>query len=63
MSLLPERYDGCMVSWCLYLRTLVCTDERGTFRCLEIAPKVEPNLWRSTNSFSEVLADFLLIFP
>ena len=42
-SLLPER-DGCMVPWCLYLRTIVCTDERGTFRHLEIAPKDEPDL-------------------
>ena len=46
--LLPERYDGCVVSWCLYLCTIVCTDERGTFRHLEIAPKDEPDLWRST---------------
>ena len=33
-----------MVPWCLYLRTIVCTDERdtfGTFRCLEIASKDE----------------------
>ena len=35
--LLPERYDGCVVPWCLYLRTIVCTDVRGTFRHLEIA--------------------------
>ena len=56
--LLPERYDGCMVPWCLYLCTIVCTDERGTFRRLEIAPKDEPDLWRSTIFFSEVLADF-----
>ena len=42
--LLPGRYDGCMVPWCLYLRTIVCTDERGTFRSLEIAPKDEPLL-------------------
>ena len=34
--LLPERYDGCVVPWCLYLRTIVCTDKRGTFRRLEI---------------------------
>ena len=47
--LLPERYDGCVVPWCLYLRTIVFTDERGTFRRLEIAPKDEPDLWRSTN--------------
>ena len=47
MCLLPERYDSCMVPWCLYLHTIVCTDERGTFRRLEIAPKDEPDLWRS----------------
>ena len=44
--LLPERYDGCMVPWCLYLRTIVCADEHA-FRHLEIAPKDEPDLWRS----------------
>ena len=48
--LLPERYDGCVVPWCLYLRTIVCTDERGTFRHLEIAPKDEPDLWRSNKN-------------
>ena len=46
--LLPERYNGCVVPWCLLLRSIVCTDERGTFRRLEIAPKDEPDLWRST---------------
>ena len=51
MCLLPERYDGCVVSWCLYLCTIVCTEERGTFRRLEIAPKDEPDLWRSTIFF------------
>ena len=45
---LSERYDGCVVPWYLYLHTIVCTDERGTFRHLEIAPKDEPDLWRST---------------
>jgi hypothetical protein len=40
----PEQYDGCVVPWCLYLRTIVCTGERGTFRHLEIAPKDEPDL-------------------
>ena len=49
--LLPEWYDGCVVPWCLYLRTIVCTDERGTFRRLRIAPKDEPDLWRSTMFF------------
>ena len=49
--LLHERYDGCVVPWCLYLRTIVCIDERGTFRCLKIAPKDEPDLWRSTIIF------------
>ena len=52
--LLPERYDSCVVPWCLYLRTVVCTDEHGTFRLLEIAPKDEPDLWRPTIFFSEV---------
>jgi hypothetical protein len=33
------------------LRTIVCTDERGTFRHLEIAPKDEPDLWRTTIIF------------
>ena len=45
--LLPERYVCCVVPWCLYLRTIVCTDERGTFRRLETAPKDELDLWRS----------------
>jgi len=44
MRLLPERYDGCLVPLCLYLHTIVCTDERGTFRHFKIAPKVEPDL-------------------
>ena len=44
MRLLPERYGSCVVPWCLYLRTIVCTDERGTFRRSEIAPKDEPDL-------------------
>ena len=48
VRLFPERYDACVVPWCLYLHTIVCTDERGTFRLLEIAPKDEPDLWRST---------------
>ena len=47
--LLAERCDTCVVPWCLYLRTIVCTDERGTLRSLEIAPKDEPDLWRSKN--------------
>ena len=34
-----------MVPWCLYLRTIVCTGERGTFRHLEIAPKDEPDFF------------------
>ena len=46
-----------MVPWCLYLHTIVCTDERGTFKRLEIAPKDEPDL-EVHKSFSEVLADF-----
>ena len=52
---LPEQYDDCVVPWCFYLHTIVCTDERGTFRRLEIAPrdapKDEPDLWTSTIVF------------
>ena len=43
MRLLPERYDGCVVPWSLYLRTIVYTEKLGTFRRLEIAPKDEPD--------------------
>ena len=49
--LLPEQYDSCVVPRCLYLRNIVCTDECGTFRRLEIAPKNELDLWRSTIFF------------
>ena len=51
MRLLPERYDGWVVPWYLYLRTIVCTDERGTFTHLEIAPKYDADLWWSTFFF------------
>ena len=57
--LLPEQYDGCMFPWCLYLRTIVCTDERGTFRRLEITSKDEPDWWRSTMFF---LRSWLIYF-
>ena len=59
MRLHPERYDGCMVPWCLYLHTIVCTDEGGTFRHLEIAHKDESDLWRSTFYF---LRSWLIYF-
>ena len=49
--LLPEQYDSYVVPWCLYLRTIVFTDEHDTFRHWEIAPKNEPDLWRSTMFF------------
>jgi hypothetical protein len=48
--LLPEWYDGCVVAWCLYLRTIVSADERGTFRLLEIAPKDEQDFLPSRTS-------------
>ena len=51
MRLLPERYDGCVVPWCLYLCTIVCTDECAAFMHLHISPKDEPDLWRSTICF------------
>jgi hypothetical protein len=49
--LFPEGYDSCIVPWCLDLCTIVCIDERVTFRSLEIAPKDEPDFWRSTIIF------------
>ena len=58
MRLFPERCDSCVVPWCLYLRTIVCTDEHGTFRHLEIAPKDEPDLKEVYKKNVEVLADF-----
>ena len=56
--LLPERYAGCVVPWCLHLRAIVCTDEHGTFSRLEFAPKDEPDLWRSTIFFLSLLICF-----
>jgi hypothetical protein len=53
--LLPERDNGCVVQLCLYLHSIVCTDEHGTFRCLEMAPKDE--LVEVYKKNSEVLAD------
>jgi hypothetical protein len=47
----PERLTN--------LRTIVFTDERGTFRHLEIAPKDELKLWRSTILF---LRSYLISF-
>ena len=35
----------------VYTCTIVCTDERGTFRRLQIPPKDEPDLWSSTIYF------------
>ena len=46
--LLPERYDSYVVPWCLYLCSIVSTDECGIFRRLEIPPKDEPDFWSST---------------
>ena len=51
IRLLPERYDGCTFPYFLYLCIIVWTDERGTFRHLEIAPQDEPHLWMSTILF------------
>ena len=39
----------------MFILVIVCTDECGTFRRLEIAPMDEPDLW-STIFVSEVLA-------
>ena len=39
MRLLPEQYDGCMVPWGLYLRTIVCTDECALVQKVQIIPR------------------------
>ena len=41
----------------LYLRTIVCTAERGTFRHLDIAPKDEPDFEVYHFFPPEILAD------
>ena len=38
-------------AWSHGVYTIVCTDERGTFRSLDIAHKDDPDLWRSTIVF------------
>ena len=48
-----------MVPWSLYFRTIVCTDECGTLRYLEIALKDEPDWWGSTMLF---LRSWLIYF-
>jgi hypothetical protein len=54
MRLLPERFDGLVVQWCLYLRTIVCTDERGIWQLLPMMNQTCGGL----HFFPEVLADF-----
>ena len=62
--LLPERYDDCVVPWCLYLRTILCTDERGTFRRFGNCSQRWTRLVEVYDYFSEVLADFFaFLFP
>jgi hypothetical protein len=41
------------------VHTIVCTDVRGTFRGLEIAPKDEPDLWRSKIVFLRSMLIYL----
>jgi hypothetical protein len=43
--------SGMTAAWSHGVYTIFCTDERGTFRHLEIAPKDEPDLWMSTICF------------
>jgi hypothetical protein len=43
--------SGVTATWSHGVCTIVCTDECGTFRRLEIAPNDEPDLWRSTPFF------------
>ena len=56
MRLLPERYDSCVVPWCLYLRTIVCTDvvPSGVWKLL---PRMKQTCG-GLQLFYEVLSDF-----
>ena len=56
MHLLPERCDGSVVQWCLYLHTNVCTDEHGTFKYLKRMNQTCGGL----QFYSEVFAYFFL---
>jgi hypothetical protein len=60
--LFPKRYEGCVVPWCLYLRTIVCTDECGTFRYLE-TEGTRNQTCGGLQFFIWGLGWFILIFP
>ena len=62
MCLLPERYDGYVDPWCLYLRTIVCTDEHGTFRRWKWLPRMNQTCG-GLQFYFWGLGWFLLIFP
>ncbi|MEQ2268153.1 hypothetical protein XENORESO_016320 [Xenotaenia resolanae] len=47
--LLLECYDGWTLPWRLCLHIIVLTDECVTFRHLEIGPKDQPEVLRSTD--------------
>uniref|UniRef100_A0A8C8LZJ1 C2H2-type domain-containing protein n=1 Tax=Oncorhynchus tshawytscha TaxID=74940 RepID=A0A8C8LZJ1_ONCTS len=51
--LLPDRYDGCVVPWCLYLHTIVCSDERGTFNW-----KLLPRMNQTCGGLQLISSDF-----
>ena len=67
-STLISRRQNVSPSWAVWrlcgpcVPLFVCTDEQGTFRRLEIAPKDEQDLW-STTIFFWGLGWFLLFFP
>ena len=57
---LPERYDGCVVPWCLYLHTIVCTDKpSGIWKLLPMMNQTCGGL----QLFFWGLGWYLLIFP
>jgi hypothetical protein len=61
-SSLGSFLSGMTAAWShgVYTCVLLFVQMNGTFRCLEIAPKDEPDLWGSTKKDSEVLANLFL---
>ena len=59
MRLLPERYDGCVVPWCLYLRYYCLYRWMGYLQAFGNCSQGWTRLVEVYNSFPEVLADFI----
>jgi hypothetical protein len=59
--LLPGRYEACVVPWCLYLHTIVCTDELVHSGIWKLLPRMSQTC--GGLHFFWGLGWFILIFP